>query len=106
MGVLGRDSMEAIGSVLAMACAALIALISALFFLGLPFFMWFAFGDTGAPGLWWMLWFLAALFVLFFNITRAIEVFHHQSLRDLGQMLLASSSLILTCPLTMGALAS
>ena len=52
------------------------------------------------------LWFLAALFVLFFNIIRAIEVFHHQSLRDLGQMLLASSSLILTCPLTMGALAS
>jgi amino acid transporter len=90
----------------AMGCATMIALASALFILALPFFMWFAFGDTGSPGLWWLVWLLAILFVIFFNITRAIEVSRDQNPKDLMLMLLATSLIILGCPLTLEALTS
>jgi hypothetical protein len=103
MALFARSSLDAAGSLLAMGCAAFIAFASAACFVLLPFIMWMIFGDQHAAGHWGSLWVLLTIFVLFFNITRAVEVFREQKPRDLALMILATCIVVMSCPLTLRA---
>ena len=91
-------SVEALGSMLLMGAAGLIAIASGLLFLASPLFLWALSLETGREA-WSALWAVAALFVLFFNITRAVEIMRHPKSNEFAKLLIVSLCAVAACPL-------
>ena len=96
--VVERSSIEAAGSVLALVCAALTMFASAATFFAFPLLLW-GIGTSGANGVWAAAWLFAVVAVLLLNIVRAATIMREPHLKRLAAPLLASSLVLISCPL-------
>lgn len=95
--LLTPSSREALGGLLMMGITCVIAFLSALALLAMPLLIW-AVGLEG-QGVWGLVWILAAVFVIFLNITTTVEMLREPARREFARLLLASGVAAATCPL-------